>query len=175
MAEDEHAEVEVVAAGQACGAGLADGVALFDLLAFLDVDLAQVGIEGLQAQAVVDDDGLAVDAEKSGERHLAAVGGRDRGAFQGSQVHAHEKLFTIKAQGQLTSASAYNRQIIAYRSGKPVRLRDVGQTIDSTLNNKNAGFFDQDQGIVIAVKRGAGTNTIQLVQAIRNMTAVRVG
>ena len=84
-------------------------------------------------------------------------------------LYGHEKLFTIKAQGQLTSASAYNRQIIAYRSGKPVRLRDVGQTIDSTLNNKNAGFFDQDQGIVIAVKRGAGTNTIQLVQAIRNM------
>ncbi|MGD9609706.1 MAG: efflux RND transporter permease subunit [Desulfovibrionaceae bacterium] len=84
-------------------------------------------------------------------------------------LYGHEKLFTIKAQGQLTSASAYNRQIIAYRSGKPVRLRDVGQAIDSTLNNKNAGFFDQEQGIVIAVKRGAGTNTIQLVQAIRHM------
>ena len=90
-------------------------------------------------------------------------------------LYGQEKLFTIKAQGQLTSASAYNRQIIAYRNGKPVRLRDVGQTIDSTLNNKNAGFFDQEQGIVIAIKRGAGTNTIQLVQAIRHMTAVRVG
>jgi HAE1 family hydrophobic/amphiphilic exporter-1 len=84
-------------------------------------------------------------------------------------LYGQEKLFTIKAQGQLTSASAYNRQIIAYRNGKPVRLRDVGQTIDSTLNNKNAGFFDQEQGIVIAIKRGAGTNTIQLVQAIRHM------
>lgn len=84
-------------------------------------------------------------------------------------LYGIDRLFTIKAQGQLTSATAYNRQIIAYRNGSPVRLQDVGQTIDSTINDKNAAFFDQQQGIVIAVKRAAGTNTIQLVDAIRAM------
>ncbi len=84
-------------------------------------------------------------------------------------LYGVDKLFTIKTQGQLTSATAYNRQIIAYRDGKPVRLQDVGRAIDSTLNDKNAAFFDQQQGIVIAVKRAAGTNTIQLVDAIRAM------
>ena len=84
-------------------------------------------------------------------------------------LYGVDKLFTIKAQGQLTSATAYNRQIIAYRNGSPVRLQDVGQAIDSTVNDKNAAFFDQQQGIVIAVKRAAGTNTIQLVDSIRAM------
>ena len=84
-------------------------------------------------------------------------------------LYGRDKLFTIRAQGQLTSATAYNRQIIAYRNGKPVRLRDVGRTIDSTLNNKNVAYFDQQQGIVVAVKRAAGTNTIALVKAIRAM------
>jgi HAE1 family hydrophobic/amphiphilic exporter-1 len=84
-------------------------------------------------------------------------------------LYGVDKLFTIKAQGQLTSATAYNRQIIAYRNGSPVRLQDVGQTIDSTVNDKNAAFFDQQQGIVIAVKRAAGTNTIPLVDSIRAM------
>jgi len=84
-------------------------------------------------------------------------------------LYGVDKLFTIKAQGQLTSATAYNRQIIAYRNGSPVRLLDVGQAIDSTINNMNAAFFDQQQGIVIAVKRAAGTNTIQLVDSIRAM------
>lgn len=84
-------------------------------------------------------------------------------------LYGLDKLFTIKAQGQLTSATAYNRQIIAYRNGNPVRLIDVGRAIDSTINDKNAAFFDQQQGIVIAVKRAAGTNTIQLVDAIRAM------
>ena len=84
-------------------------------------------------------------------------------------LYGQEKLFTIKAQGQLTSATAYNRQIIAYRNGSPVRLQDVGYAIDSTVNDKNAAFFNQQQGIVIAVKRAAGTNTIQLVDSIRGM------
>ncbi|OLN30297.1 Acriflavin resistance protein [Desulfovibrio sp. DV] len=84
-------------------------------------------------------------------------------------LYGVDKLFTIKAQGQLTSATAYNRQIIAYRNGSPVRLQDVGEAIDSTVNNRNAAFFDQQQGIVIAVKRAAGTNTIQLVDSIRAM------
>ncbi|KHK01202.1 efflux RND transporter permease subunit [Desulfovibrio sp. TomC] len=84
-------------------------------------------------------------------------------------LYGVDKLFTIKAQGQLTSATAYNRQIIAYRNGSPVRLQDVGAAIDSTVNNRNAAFFDQQQGIVIAVKRAAGTNTIQLVDSIRAM------
>ncbi|MHC1788793.1 efflux RND transporter permease subunit [Solidesulfovibrio sp.] len=84
-------------------------------------------------------------------------------------LYGLDKLFTIKAQGQLTSATAYNRQIIAYRNGSPVRLQDVGQAIDSTVNDKNAAFFNQQQGIVIAVKRAAGTNTIQLVDSIRAM------
>jgi len=81
-------------------------------------------------------------------------------------LYGTEKLYTIKTKGQLHTATAYNRQIITYRNGQPVRLKDVGQAIDSTINDKNAGFFNQDQGIVIAVKRQAGTNTISVVDDI---------
>jgi HAE1 family hydrophobic/amphiphilic exporter-1 len=81
-------------------------------------------------------------------------------------LYGTEKLYTIKTKGQLHTAAAYNRQIITYRNGQPVRLKDVGEAIDSTINDKNAGFFNQDQGIVIAVKRQAGTNTIEVVKDI---------
>ena len=84
--------MQVVADGQAGDPGLAEEVALFHFLADLHVDLAQVGVERLQPQAVVDDDGLAVDAQKPGEDHLAAVGRRHGSAFKGSQVHAHVGL-----------------------------------------------------------------------------------
>jgi hydrophobic/amphiphilic exporter-1 (mainly G- bacteria), HAE1 family len=132
--------------------------------------VAQVSVYGDQTYAPR----VQVNPDK-----LAALGiGVDEvaTAFQNETVlqptgslYGIDKLFTIKAQGQLTSATAYNRQIIAYRNGKPVRLQDVGRAIDSTLNDKNVAIFDQQQGIVIAVKRAAGTNTIQLVQAIRAM------
>jgi HAE1 family hydrophobic/amphiphilic exporter-1 len=84
-------------------------------------------------------------------------------------LYGTEKLYTIKTRGQLHTAAAYNRQIITYRNGQPIRLADVGHAIDSTINDKNAGFFNQDQGIVIAVKRQAGTNTIEVVDDIMTL------
>ncbi|MEF3697044.1 efflux RND transporter permease subunit [Desulfolutivibrio sp.] len=84
-------------------------------------------------------------------------------------LYGTEKLYTIKTKGQLHTAAAYNRQIITYRNGQPIRLADVGHAIDSTINDKNAGFFNQDQGIVIAVKRQAGTNTIDVVNDIMTL------
>jgi HAE1 family hydrophobic/amphiphilic exporter-1 len=84
-------------------------------------------------------------------------------------LYGTEKLYTVKTRGQLHTAAAYNRQIITYRNGQPVRLADVGHAIDSTINDKNAGYFNQDQGIVIAVKRQAGTNTIEVVNDIMEL------
>ncbi len=84
-------------------------------------------------------------------------------------LYGPEKLYTIKTKGQLHSANGYMRQIIAYKDGKPIRLHDIGRAINSTLNNRNAAFFNQEQGIIIAVKRAAGTNTIQIVHDILSL------
>ncbi|WP_428567794.1 MAG: efflux RND transporter permease subunit [Solidesulfovibrio sp. DCME] len=132
--------------------------------------VAQVSVYGDQTyspRVQVNPDKLA--ALGIGVDEVASAFSNETVMLPTGSLYGLERLFTIKAQGQLTSATAYNRQIIAYRNGKPVRLQDVGQAIDSTINDKNAAFFDQQQGIVIAVKRAAGTNTIQLVQAIRAM------
>ncbi|MEL7638776.1 MAG: efflux RND transporter permease subunit [Solidesulfovibrio sp.] len=132
--------------------------------------VAQVAVYGDQTyspRVQVNPDKLA--ALGIGVDEVASAFNNETVMLPTGSLYGLERLFTIKAQGQLTSATAYNRQIIAYRNGNPVRLQDVGRAIDSTINDKNAAFFDQQQGIVIAVKRAAGTNTIQLVQAIRGM------
>jgi len=157
-----------------------DTMPLYRVTNYAKVYLAQriSMISGVAQVAVYGDQSYAPRVQVNPDK-LAALGiGVDEvaTAFSNETVlqptgslYGNEKLFTIKARGQLTSATAYNRQIIAYRNGKPVRLQDVGKTIDSTINNRNAAFFDQQQGIVVAVKRAAGTNTIQLVSAIRAM------
>ena len=74
----QDAEVQVVAAGHAGCAGIADDVTFDYLVADGDADAAQVGIEALQSESVVDDDTLTVDAEIFGVYDRAVVGGRDR-------------------------------------------------------------------------------------------------
>ena len=45
---------------------------------------------------------------------------------------------TIQATGQLMNAEAFQRMIVAYRNGSPVRLEELGHVIDSVQNNKQA-------------------------------------
>ena len=79
------------------------------------------------------------------------------------------QAFTVQATGQLTSAASYRPVIVAYRNGSPVRLSDLGQVIDSVQNDKAASWFNGTRGITLAVQRQPGTNTIEIVTAIREL------
>ena len=51
----------------------------FSTLSPLHRHPAQVPVEGLQPEPVINNDTLAIDAEIVGKNHLAVIGGRDRG------------------------------------------------------------------------------------------------
>ncbi|MFZ5427125.1 MAG: efflux RND transporter permease subunit [Thermodesulfobacteriota bacterium] len=82
-------------------------------------------------------------------------------------LYGEAKLFTIKARGMLMDARQYLEQVVAWRNGKPIRVDDVGTVVDSTINNRNASFHNQDPSLTIAVKRQPGTNTIKVVEDIK--------
>ncbi len=79
----------------------------------------------------------------------------------------HDKAVTVEASGQLTRAAAYQPVIVAYREGRPVRLQDLGQVIDSVENNKVASWFNNERAVVLAIQRQPGTNTVEVVDNIR--------
>ncbi len=81
----------------------------------------------------------------------------------------HDKAVTVEASGQLTQASAYRPVIVAYREGRPVRLQDLGQVIDSVENNKVASWFNGERAVVLAIQRQPGTNTVEVVDNIRGL------
>src|SRR3990170_3740111 len=67
--------VQMIARGQSGLARLAEDLPLLDRIADLDVDGAQVGIKREQSEAVIQDDGVAVNAQVADEGDSAAVGG----------------------------------------------------------------------------------------------------
>src|SRR5438132_749014 len=73
---DQHLEVEVVAHRESRRARASELLALRHRVAHLDLDGREVGVEGLEPQTVVDDHGIAVDRERLGEDHDAAIRGR---------------------------------------------------------------------------------------------------
>ncbi len=88
-------------------------------------------------------------------------------------LYGKHQAFTVQATGQLTEAAAYRPLIVAYRNGSPVRLEDLGKVIDSVENDKVASWYNDQTGgtraIVLAIQRQPGTNTVKVVEAIREL------
>jgi HAE1 family hydrophobic/amphiphilic exporter-1 len=87
-------------------------------------------------------------------------------------LYGTHQAFTVQATGQLTTASAYRPIIVVYRKGQPVRLADLGQSLNSVSNDKVASWFNNSRAIVLAIQRQPGTNTIEVVDSINKLMPV---
>ena len=90
----------------------------------------------------------------------------------GGTLSGPTKAYTVQATGQLTSASVFRPLIVAYRNGNPVRLDQLGEVLDSIQNDKVAGWFDNTRAVVLAIQRQPGTNTVAVVDGIRELLPV---
>jgi HAE1 family hydrophobic/amphiphilic exporter-1 len=84
-------------------------------------------------------------------------------------LYGPQQAFTVQATGQLTSAAAYRPLIVAYRNGSPVRLEQLGRVIDSVQTDKVASWYNDERAVVLAIQRQPGTNTVEVVDAIRKL------
>jgi len=88
---------------------------------------------------------------------------RPKGNLEG----AHQ-VFTIDTNDQLFNAEAFKNVIVAYRNGAPVRLKDVGEVIDATQNERIGAWYYDTPAEGLAIQRQAGANTPQLVDTIKS-------
>jgi hydrophobic/amphiphilic exporter-1 (mainly G- bacteria), HAE1 family len=135
--------------------------------------VAQVTIFGSQKYAVrvqVDPSALASRGIGINEVESAIAAGNVNKPT-GTLYGAHQ-TFNVQATGQLMDAAAYRPLVVAYRNGAPVRLDEIGRVIDGVQTDKVASWFNDDRAVVLAVQRQPGTNTIEVVDAIRKLLPV---
>ncbi|HKD69347.1 MAG TPA: efflux RND transporter permease subunit [Candidatus Binataceae bacterium] len=84
-------------------------------------------------------------------------------------LYGKHRAFTVQAAGQLTDAAAYRPLIVAFRNGAPVRLGQLGRVLDSVQNDKVGGWVTAEPGVVLAIQRQPGTNTVQVVNDVRKV------
>jgi multidrug efflux pump len=77
--------------------------------------------------------------------------------------------YTINANDQLLTSSAYKSVVVAYRNGAPVMLGDVAHVIDGVENNKLAAWVNHTPAVILNIQRQPGANTIQVVDSIRKI------
>ncbi|MBD2525474.1 efflux RND transporter permease subunit [Nostoc sp. FACHB-133] len=160
--------------------------------------VAQVQVFGSQKYAVriqLDPEALSVKGIGIDEVATAIANGNvnlPTGTLYGKQQNS-----TIQANGQLNDAASYRSLSVAYQNGAPVQLGELGQVLDSVENDKIASWYFpvkkeskrvREQGsrgageksqskvqnsgvraIVLAIQRQPGTNTVQVVDAIKKL------
>jgi multidrug efflux pump len=80
-----------------------------------------------------------------------------------TSVRASELL----ANDQLFKAADYAPLIVAYRSGRPVGLSDVGSVDDSVEDLRNIGLSNKNPAVVVVIWRQPGANIIDTVDNVR--------
>ncbi|MEO6324082.1 MAG: efflux RND transporter permease subunit, partial [Thermoanaerobaculia bacterium] len=132
--------------------------------------VAQVSIFGAQKYAVrVQLDPKALATRGVGiDEAVAAVQSANVNLPTGTLQGANQ-AFTVQANGQLTEAAGYRSLIVAYRNGSPVRVSDLGRVLDGVENDKTAAWFIDTRGIILAVQKQPGTNTVEVASAIQRL------
>ena len=86
--------------------------------------------------------------------------------------------FTIYANDQVLDAGVWNRMIVGYRNGAPVRVSDLGRAIADVENNQSAGWtfpgkasldptLHAGECIFLVVFKQPGANVIQTAERVK--------
>ena len=98
----------------------------------------------------------------------SAVGDANSIAPVGTLAGPAQNL-AIDADTQKNNAAEFSQIIIASPNGKPIRLGDVANVVDSVANTQTQSSYDGTPALVLAVFRQPDANTVQVVDNIKAM------
>jgi HAE1 family hydrophobic/amphiphilic exporter-1 len=134
--------------------------------------VAEVQVRGSQKYAVrIQLDPLALNAcGIAMEDVRKAVGDQNVNQPLGALTGA-DRALTLTTDGQLSEAVRYGAVILAVRNGRPVRLADVAEIIDSVENTRDSAWYFTAKGaaqsIYLSVMKQPGQNTVEVARAVR--------
>ncbi|HEY6239217.1 MAG TPA: efflux RND transporter permease subunit [Burkholderiales bacterium] len=132
--------------------------------------VAQVLVFGQQKYAVrIQVDPNALAARGVGINEVEQAVSQANVNLPTGTLYGKDRMFAVQATGQLQDAKAFRPIIVTYRNGSPIRLRELGTIIDDVQNDKVAAWFKGKRGIVLAIQRQPGTNTIDVVDSIKKL------
>jgi hydrophobe/amphiphile efflux-1 (HAE1) family protein len=82
-------------------------------------------------------------------------------------LEGRNQVYTLDTNDQLFDARSFWNVIVAYRNGAPVKLKDVGDVIDSSQLPRTAAWYNGKRIELLLVRRAAGANTLAVVDQIK--------
>ena len=82
-------------------------------------------------------------------------------------IYGPQQLFNIQMKGQPVDATGFRNLIAIWKNGAPVKLGDIATVVDDVQDTHQAGFFNGNPAIVLAIQRQPDANTIDVVKRLR--------
>jgi HAE1 family hydrophobic/amphiphilic exporter-1 len=82
-------------------------------------------------------------------------------------LYGNDRTYNVMVNGQFEEAKPFADLVVSYQNGAPVRLGDIGRIYDGVQNDKVAAWVNGQRGVLLAVQRQPGANTIAVVERVR--------
>jgi len=130
--------------------------------------VAQVNVYGSQKYAVrIDVNPDALATRGIGIDTVANAVANGNVNLPTGTLYGPNRVYNVMVNGQMFDAAAFGDMIVTYQNGAPVRLKDIGKVYDGVQNDKGGATINNQQGVVLAIQKQPGTNTIQVVEDIK--------
>jgi hydrophobe/amphiphile efflux-1 (HAE1) family protein len=130
--------------------------------------VAQVYVAGEQIPAVhvqVSPDALASRGISLEEVRAALVNATTN--LPKGNLEGEHQQYTLGTNDQLFHPEAFRHIIAAYRNGAPVRIKDIGEVVSSSVSPRTGAWFDGKRSQLLMIQRQPGANTIKVVDQIK--------
>ena len=134
--------------------------------------VAQVQVYGSQKYAVrIQLDPTSLASRKLGIDEVSSAISSQNVNLPTGVLWGPTRSYTVQANGQLENGAQFRNLVVAYRNGAPVRLGDLGRVFDDVENSRNASWYNGKRGIILAVQRQPGTNTVEIAKNVKALVA----
>ncbi len=89
----------------------------------------------------------------------------------GGRVEQGATAMTLRTRGRVDSVAKFGDIVVRQRDGHQVLLRDVAKVEDGMAEPETTANLNGEPGVMLTVRRQSGTNTVQVVDAVRERLA----
>lgn len=92
---------------------------------------------------------------------------RQNADIPGGRVDAGHRELGLRTLGRFPNPRDFLEMVVATVNGTPVRLRDVGEAVDTTKEVRTLARLDGVPAVVVQVQRQSGENTVEVIKAVK--------
>ena len=89
----------------------------------------------------------------------------------GGRIEQGATAMTLRTRGRVGSVAEFGNIVISERDGHPILVKDVARVEDDMEVAETKAALDGEPTVLLTIRRQSGTNTVQVVDAVRERLA----